>query len=61
MWVTVNEPWLVAWLGHGVGSHAPGLVGEGTNTYIVGHNLIKAHTEAYHIYDQEFRPTQNGK
>ena len=24
-WVTHNEPWVVAWLGHGWGKHAPGL------------------------------------
>ncbi|HVW18482.1 MAG TPA: GH1 family beta-glucosidase [Solirubrobacteraceae bacterium] len=24
-WVTVNEPWVAAWLGYGVGLHAPGI------------------------------------
>jgi beta-glucosidase len=23
-WITLNEPWVSAWLGHGVGLHAPG-------------------------------------
>ena len=25
------------------------------------HNVLKAHAKAYHIYNDEFRPTQNGK
>lgn len=28
--------------------------------YIAGHNLLLAHARAYHIYDKEFRNTQNG-
>ena len=24
-WITLNEPWVAAWLGHGYGAHAPGL------------------------------------
>ena len=29
--------------------------------YICGHNTLKAHARAYHIYDKEFRPQQKGK
>ena len=29
--------------------------------YMCMHNLLKAHAKAYHIYDEEFRPTQNGQ
>lgn len=29
--------------------------------WICGHNMLKAHARAYHIYDKEFRPTQKGK
>ena len=39
---------------------APGVVGPGTTVYIAGHNLIKAHAKAYHVYNQEFRSTQKG-
>lgn len=24
------------------------------------HNILKAHASVYHMYDEEFRPTQNG-
>jgi beta-glucosidase len=24
LWITLNEPWVVAWLGYGTGAHAPG-------------------------------------
>ena len=60
-WITLNEPWVVAYLGYGVGSMAPGVNGIGDLVYIAGHSLIKAHTEAYHIYNDDFRSTQNGK
>lgn len=32
----------------------------GTLPYIVGHNLIKAHAEAWHLYNEKYRPKQNG-
>ena len=60
-WITVNEPWIVAYLGYGNGVFAPGITGAGNTTYIAGHNLLKAHARAYHIYDEEFRPTQKGR
>lgn len=32
----------------------------GTLPYIVGHNLIKAHAETWHLYNEKYRPTQKG-
>ena len=32
----------------------------GTLPYIVGHNLLKAHAEAWHLYNEKYRPTQKG-
>nr|XP_022342919.1 uncharacterized protein LOC111136393 isoform X1 [Crassostrea virginica] len=61
MWITFNEPWIVTYLGYGVGSFPPGKQGSGTNTYITAHNIIKAHAEAYHIYDTMYRRYQGGK
>lgn len=29
--------------------------------YICGHNVLKAHARAYHIYDTEFRAKQKGQ
>ena len=59
-WITHNEPWVQAWLGYGIGSNAPRVYGPGDLVYIAGHNLLKSHAESYHVYDDEFRPTQNG-
>lgn len=59
-WITLNEPRLIC-------QSYKGLVGDVTNNYPLGiaeylcaHNLLKAHAEAYHIYDQEFRQQQQG-
>ncbi|KAM8857137.1 lactase/phlorizin hydrolase [Synchiropus picturatus] len=56
-WITLNEPYIVANLGYGYGTFAPGIIGK---QYIAAHNLIKAHAEAWHLYNDKFRPTQKG-
>lgn len=40
-WITIHNPYLVAWHGYGTGIHAPGEKGKITTVYAVGHNLIK--------------------
>ncbi|KAK6192748.1 hypothetical protein SNE40_004170 [Patella caerulea] len=60
-WITLNEPWGTASLGYGLAIGAPGVWGPGTNTYIVGHNMIKAHAAAYHVYTTEFKSFQQGE
>ena len=32
----------------------------GTLPYLVGHNLIKAHAEAWHLYNDKYRAEQGG-
>ncbi len=59
-WITFNEPWVITHMSYGVGFMAPGLQDPGQGGYITGHVLLKAHAEAYYIYDEEFRETQNG-
>ncbi|XP_073702340.1 lactase/phlorizin hydrolase-like [Garra rufa] len=60
-WITINEPYNVAMIGHGYGSAAPGIsFRPGTAPYIVAHNLIKAHAEAWHLYNDKYRATQGG-
>ncbi|XP_062389587.1 lactase/phlorizin hydrolase-like [Sardina pilchardus] len=60
-WITINEPYNVAMIGHGYGSAAPGIsFRPGTLPYIVGHNLLKAHAEAWHLYNDKYRATQGG-
>ncbi|KAI1237366.1 hypothetical protein IHE44_0014631 [Lamprotornis superbus] len=60
-WITLNEPYNTAYLGYGVGTAAPGIsVRPGRAPYVVGHNLIKAHAEAWHLYNETFRAKQGG-
>ncbi|XP_063166770.1 beta-klotho [Candoia aspera] len=58
-WITIHNPYLIAWHGYGTGLHAPGERREEA-AYVVGHNLIKAHAKVWHNYDQHFRPHQRG-
>jgi beta-glucosidase len=44
-WITLNEPFVVAFIGHALGLHAPGLI-DIEQTLIVGHTLLKAHGQA---------------
>uniref|UniRef100_A0A668S0Y7 Lactase n=1 Tax=Oreochromis aureus TaxID=47969 RepID=A0A668S0Y7_OREAU len=61
IWITFNEPLVIARHGYGFGNFAPGISsGPDTLPYIVGHNLIKAHAEAWHLYNDKYRAKQNG-
>ena len=69
-WVTLNEPWTVAYKGYGIGTHAPGrcsnreLCAHGdsaTESYIVGHNLLNAHAAAVELYRSQYKAHQNGE
>jgi beta-glucosidase len=42
LWITLNEPWVVAYLGHAFGVHAPGVTDFATALQ-VGHNLLLGH------------------
>ncbi|XP_003205914.1 beta-klotho [Meleagris gallopavo] len=59
-WITIHNPYLVAWHGYGTGIHAPGEKGKITTVYAVGHNLIKAHAKVWHNYKKHFQPYQKG-
>ncbi|XP_023558577.1 beta-klotho isoform X2 [Octodon degus] len=59
-WITIHNPYLVAWHGYGTGIHAPGEREDIATVYAVGHNLIKAHAKVWHTYDRTFRPHQGG-
>ncbi len=50
----------MALLGYGWGSFAPGVQNPAEGQYLTAHNLLKAHAEAYHVYDQQFREAQKG-
>ncbi|KAM9836458.1 cytosolic beta-glucosidase isoform 2-T2 [Aulostomus maculatus] len=60
LWITINEPYVCAKLGHEDGIHAPGLKEPGIAVYLVGHNMLRAHAMAWHSYDSLYRPKQRG-
>ncbi len=47
-WTTFNEPYVVAFLGHQLGIHAPGLQDD-LLTFKVTHNLLVAHAQATQV------------
>ncbi|XP_018573206.1 myrosinase 1 [Anoplophora glabripennis] len=60
-WLTFNEPKQTCLQGYGDGSMAPAIKESGVMDYKCTHNVIRSHAKAWHIYDQEFRSTQNGR
>ncbi|KAM9499613.1 klotho isoform 1-T1 [Salvelinus alpinus] len=60
-WITIDNPFLVAWNGYGTGKVAPGIKNDPDLPFRVGHNLIKAHAAAWHLYDRHYRRQQQGK
>ncbi|XP_075215248.1 lactase/phlorizin hydrolase-like [Lycorma delicatula] len=60
LWITINEPFEVV-QGYGDKEYAPVLDIHGVGEYLAAHTLLRAHAKAYHVYDKEFRPSQNGK
>ncbi|KFW79364.1 Lactase-phlorizin hydrolase, partial [Manacus vitellinus] len=66
-WITFNEPYVIAWLGYGQGTFPPNVqdpgrisIRPGRAPYVVGHNLIKAHAEVWHLYNETYRARQGG-
>ncbi|XP_041807046.1 lactase-phlorizin hydrolase-like [Chelmon rostratus] len=61
-WITINEPYNIAMVGNGYGAAAPGnSFRPATLPYIVGHNLLKAHAEVWHLYNGTYRAKQGGR
>ena len=56
-WITLNEPWVVAILGYGLGTFAPGIKSN-SDPYLAGHHLLIAHAQAVSCYRKEFQETQ---
>ena len=59
-WITINEPHQVCYYGYGSKELAPAINIQGIADYMCSKNLLIAHAKAYHIYNDEFRPKQNG-
>jgi beta-glucosidase len=47
-WITHNEPWVVAWVGHGWGHHAPGRTSD-EEALAAAHHLLLSHGRAVEI------------
>jgi beta-glucosidase len=47
-WITHNEPWVVSWVGHGWGHHAPGGESE-ADALATAHHLLLSHGRAVEI------------
>jgi beta-glucosidase len=58
-WITLNEPWCSAVLGHGNGYFAPGRVSE-TEPFVAAHNLLRAHAYMVDVYRRDFQESQRG-
>lgn len=52
-WITINEPWVVAMLGHGQGVFAPGRVSH-IEPYQAGHQLILAHAKTVQLFRTKY-------
>ena len=48
-WATHNEPWVAAFLGYGIGVHAPGIC-DYSQAYQTAHHLLLAHGKAVQMY-----------
>ncbi len=47
-WITHNEPWVVSWVGHGWGHHAPGRESD-SDALATAHHLLLTHGRAVEI------------
>ena len=59
-WITLNEPWCSAYLGHGNGYFPPGRTSD-DEPYIVAHHLIRAHAYVVDRYRRRFQSSQGGQ
>lgn len=48
-WMTINEPYCVAWCGNYLGCHAPGMRDLGT-VILVSYNILRAHGAAVRLF-----------
>jgi lactase-phlorizin hydrolase len=61
LWLTFNEPFVIVWQGYGNNEKAPGIYAPEDGAYRAGHVLLKAHAEAWHLYNDVYRATQGGE
>jgi beta-glucosidase len=51
-WITQNEPWVIAWLGYGLGVHAPGRASP-ADALAAAHHVLLAHGRAVEVLRRE--------
>ncbi|XP_072768694.1 klotho [Nerophis lumbriciformis] len=61
LWITIDNPFVVARHGYGTGVVAPGIKNHPDLPFRVGHILLKAHAAVWHLYDRHYRPRQHGR
>ena len=60
-WLTFNEPITFTGGYESDNGHAPAINAQGYGKYLSTYTILKAHARAYHLYDEEFRATQQGE
>lgn len=60
-WTTFNEPFQICQMGYGEGQKAPMIKSHGIGEYLCAHNVLKAHSKVWHIYNSNYREQQRGK
>ena len=58
-WITQCEPWVISWLGYGVGEHAPGRTDE-TDALAAAHHVLLSHGRAAEVLRRESPAAQVG-
>lgn len=58
-WITFNEPLTFCREGYG-GDDAPGGRSSGLETYMCGHNVLRAHGMVYRMFEKEFKNKTGG-
>jgi beta-glucosidase len=58
-WITHNEPWVVSWVGHGWGHHAPGRQSD-ADALATAHHLLLSHGRAVEILRRNSPDSQVG-
>ncbi|KAK7571116.1 hypothetical protein V9T40_014720 [Parthenolecanium corni] len=59
-WITLNEPLSVI-LGYTGYNFAPQLNLDSPAAFIIAHNLLKAHGRVFRLYEEKYKPRQQGK
>ncbi len=52
-WITLNEPWVVSFLGYGEGVFAPGRKSN-SEPYLAAHHLLVSHAKAVNLYRTKY-------